>query len=757
MSIGGRRFQRASNIITTPPVSGVTVTPTSIWGAGFQNAGDKADSSISGMASGALIIGADVAGTHISTDNGDNWVKSNKNFSGNNDDRIASVRWSPTQANVVYIYSSTNAGTGSGHKIKRGTLDPSLGWVKNWSLVCNMPRGTQAGNGDEHDTPKNPGGHPRQTGRKLMAIDEANGFLYVGSIDGVYRVPIGNNTTPTRVALEGSWVTSVALDPANSSILYATTDGGFSRGVHRITNIRASASTVSYSGSGIGNFPQACVTVREGGSTVLYLANGNTDIYKWSGGSTISSGWTNITNNLNADEPDPESSTHWSGIDAIRYSGSSQTKVIVTDSRQIGGRGGSPVGWSVNGGSTWTKVTSARTDYRVNNTSGPRWWLSQKNGSLMIDKGGFDSVNPVLDPNNSSTMFVMGRSGIWRTVNNGDTWFPVVKGTSVTTAHVIRCLPSSPNKVIVGDTDWTTLQSTDGFVSPPQSRRPTAHVAWNLAVANDQSQVVLCMGARDANLHGGVYTSTDAWASDSYWTDQLTTGTWSASGSNLPELQPRCVGAALGTNGSGTNLLFAAFQGHGLYKKFGLGDGGTWTKVSMPNSTNNYNKIKCHFAWPNDRDAIWMMDPNSGVYQSTNRGSLWKKRMTMSTTDTSYGQLRHDPGSFGRFYLTTPLGVSRITNGDTDDPIITDVSGPIKRPTTLAINPNNGHIVVGEAADSPNSTRLWISRNQGASWDDITTEQWRSVGNNPRYMDWASNGKIYTALFAGYVVITGVE
>ena len=752
MSIAARRLQRASKSQPT----GLTVTPSSIWGAGFQNAGDKADSSIPGMAAGALIIGADVAGTHTSITGGDSWVKSNTDFRGTNDDRLSSVRWSPSLPNVVYAYSSTADGTGSGSKIKRGTFNPSLGWVTNWSLICNMPRGSQAGNTPQETG--STGGHPRQTGRKMLAIDEVNGFIYAGSVNGVYRIPIGNNTTPVQIALNGSWVTSVSLDPSDSTVLFATSDGGTTRGVHRITGIRGSASVATYRNAGtVGDFPQACVAILEGSVTAVYVANGKTDLYKWNGGGSFTSGWANITNNLNSDEPNPATTTRWSGLDARRYAGSSFTKIIVTDSWQGGAnRTGGQVGWSTDGGATWTKVNSSRADYHINNASGPLWWLSQKNASLMIDRGVFDSVNPVLDPNNSSTMYVMGRGGVWRTVNNGTMWYPIIQGTSVTTAHVIRCLPSNPNKVLVADTDWTSMQSSDGFVTQPQSRSPGG-VGWNLAVANDESLIVLCTGERDANASGAVHTSPDPWSSSSVWTNQLATGTWSATGTNLQTSKPRCVGAALGTTGSGTPLLFAAFQGYGIYKKTGLGAGGVWTNVTLPNATNMANKVKCHFAWPGDGNTIWMIDPNSGVYQSINRGTSWIRRTTLSITDTSYGQLRHDPTASGRYYFTTKSGVFIVTNGNTGSPSIVNISGPISEPTTLAIHPTKGYIIVAEASDSPKNTRLWVSRDQGANWDDITTDQWRAVGNNPRYMDWGANGKLYTALFAGYVVLTGIE
>ena len=105
-----------------------------IWGAGFQNAGDKADATVHTNFPGAIATGGDVAGVHVSEDYGNNWIMANRNLLPANNTRVVSIRWSTTTPGLIYMYASPT--TGYSGVIFRGTFDKATdASIGNKSLI----------------------------------------------------------------------------------------------------------------------------------------------------------------------------------------------------------------------------------------------------------------------------------------------------------------------------------------------------------------------------------------------------------------------------------------------------------------------------------------------------------------------------------------------------------------------------------------------------------------------------------------------
>jgi hypothetical protein len=634
--------------------------------------------------------------------------------------------------------------------------DSTIGGIVKWNQLCTVPSAVEGGLD----------AHPRGSKRQTIALDEANDLLYLATIDGIYKVTISTGAV-TRIAFTGSSVTSLMLDPQDRTVMFATTDTG-TQGVHRITAINTSPA-ISTRNPTDYLLAQACVAVVEGSTTVLYVATGkvvsasapSNSVVRWNGTAFTTSGnWTDITGNLNDDES--SLANRWCGIDAAAVS--TNTRIVVTHSSDIAmASGATAVGWvlySRSGTPTWTKpITTTNTLMTINDGAGATWWGSVMSRSLMMDKTTYDATSPIIDPNDTSRIFLFGRSGVWRTVDAGSHWYPTVKGMAVTYSWHITSHPTNDNKIICGDTDWGVHISSDGLVTQPTmpSIRPTTDVGWNVASTPTGSRWALCMGDRDTNINGGCYTTADPWAGSPVWVNETITGT-SAPWSTLAAA-PRCTGAALGTDGAGNAVLYAAFQGGGLRRKIGSGATGTWSVPTTGGVTvcGTANSQRVHFVWLNDGTVIWMLDPATGLWQSTNRGLAWTRRATFSGTSPYRYHLKASPSETGVYYYSQGGQVWKITAGDTSSPVLTQVGASVfGTVAAIAVHPTNGKIVAAENGDAPSGGVLWRSTDGGTSWTDVTVPSWETTCTTVKHMHWTSDNVLHIAMYAGYSRTTGL-
>lgn len=795
MSIAARRFFRPQKGAITPPEpTGLSLAASGIWGAGFQNAGDKADGNIHTGLRGGLATGADVAGVHISANYGDDWAMCNRRLVSANDTRIVSIRWSETTPNRLYMYASPTTGYSS--KLYRGTYNATTKSIDWGSAIAALPAGAYAGNetppgeGTGIDGDGNGPNHPRQTGRKMMILDEVNGYIYVGTIKGIYRY---NLTTGTGALwqLNGKWITSLCFEPSSRMTLYATADGSgtdsgidgpdTTGGVWKINNIRTDTPTVYQAPSSVvGTYPQACSAVEvAGGVTKLFVACGNPNVVRWEGTDfDVASNWTDVTNNLNNDSS-TMNAIRWSGIEAVVDSGN--ITVLATDSCNAQGRTGKTVAWSFNGGANWTKNITINSNINGVTTEG-EWWFARSeynNASMLIGGGVFDSVNPIIDPNDFSRWYIMGRSGIWRTKNKGASWHPIVKATGVSMGHAISCLPHNPNKAMAGDTDWSSFFSSDGFASQPDVCKKLGRVGWSIKPKHypngttPDSTVIIGLGSRDGTpgTKGTAIVNRDPWDATS-----LGSGWWSQVNSTRPlptgpsnvDATPRCTGASIAQVGT-SEIILAAFQGLGVFRKIGIytndtNPGGVWSQVANGLSNGGTKDGRVSFAWSmSNQNVVWMCDPQSDtIARSTNGGQDWTNYTPVGLSNIAFtSQIEADPAHAGVYYLLDYDGsIWRITNGDSATPTVAKyvVGNASFNPVCLTIHPTSGKIAVcSGAVGGSNTPTFWVADYNSTTFTKKTVPRWEDVGRDPQHIAWGSNDKLYVALYAGYVVIQGLN
>lgn len=783
-------IQGGSDIDATPVAPPGAATPettsSGVWGGGFQNT-----AAINPTLSNLWLTAGDVAGVHLSDDGGMSWTPNNTGLDSPLKMHGVAVRWSETDPYLAYYFSSATGSEGNANNfLFSGRYDPELGVIVKWEIIrqvngawCQAGIPTTGSDATGYWTLPAPDmncdhdGHPRQTKRRMIALDEANGVAYLGSYDGLWRQPLDGLTAPVRVWGANQCVTSISLDPQNKNIAYVTVDVGSLTGVHRLTTIRTGTNpTVATFRPADLQYAQSCKAVVKAGSTVLFVATGKLtnsatptgSVYFWPGG-TFTTGWVDITGTLNADETNSGFSS-WAGLDAVLLTNGNY-RLIVSHSHK-----GSFVGkkqawsdWTGAGTPAWTKVSSSNVDqqYRVGDNTGSHWWFQDSFSSLMLDRVNWNCVDPGLAQSNPDIQVAPGRSGIWRRTVNGEVdslWHPAVKGTAVTTSQDVLVSNQNPKNIAFGDTDWRVLRSTDGGVSQPLTwPLATSGNGWVLAQAENSGQIAICMGDRDNNDTGFLYTSNNFWSDTPTLTEQLRTGSggpWTTTSDT-----PQCKGAAIGVNLQGTQVILAALRGiaskttpgrNGLFRK----QGNVWAPVSLsPYPTGEVfqtsnNSIRWRFAWqPHGGATIWLSDPVSGLWQSRDYGLTWTSFYPASWTNSNSGYIVGDPTRVGVYYATTRGTESwKITNGNGTTPTKTPLNPDAHNPMAVVVHPSSGDIYMAETGEA----KLWVSRDGGTNWNDITTASWQAMCSTVKAMAIGSNGAIYTAMFAGYA-ITGLR
>lgn len=771
-------FQGGDDITPFPPPSAAGTSPSGVWGAGFQNAG-----AIHPTNQNLWLIAADVAGVHLSADAGMSWTPNNTGLDTSQKLHGVAIRWSETNPNLAYYYSCAAQEGSAQNYLFSGVYDPSLGVIVRWNIIETVPGGWASGDngaqtGDSLASAVS--GHPRQSKRRMLGLDEAQGLGYICSADGLWRVNLDGTGTPVRVWGAGNSLTSVSLDPNDKTVAYVTVDLGSLTGIHKLSGIRGTPTVTSFRPS-YAQYAQSLKAIIWNNVLRLFVVTGKSSsasdaansVLYWPGTGSFTAGWQDITGNLNADETGGPS--RWAGIDAAILLGGSARILVANSYDATGGSNGAKVGWvdwSGTGTPTWTKPSGSNTDYRVGDTTGATWWLASRFGGSMFDKPGYDCVDPALAPSNPDLMMTPGRSGIWRRDRSSgavsNLWHPAVKGTAVTTSLDVLVSNQNPLNVAFGDTDWTVLRSTDGMVTQPMApNAPASECGYILAQAEVSGKVLLAQGARSANNAGHLHRCDDPWSGASpTWVDELSTGSggpWSTT-ANTPQVR----GCALGVNASSTQVILAALRGgsgqaasqSGFWRKVGAGGSGAWSHLTLPGYpvanefTTTSNNCNWRFAWQSGGGAVvWLSDPVSGLWQSRDYGATWTRFYATSWTVREGGELIADPTRAGVYYATQNPGPGwKITGGNGATPSKVVLNPSAKQGAGLAVHPVSGNLYMAETGVA----RLWKSTDGGGTWADITTASWEAMCTTIKAMTIGSNGMLYVAMYAGFA-ITDVE
>lgn len=627
--------------ISSQPATGWSFGESGLDGAGFQNVVD-----IDPAGSGVVLSGADVAGIHRSTNLGVDWQTSNEGINSLSKMKVADIAWSRTQPGLVY------AATGA--KGAGGGLMRSTDGGRTWSIRSTVP---QFSGGNNSGMPALPGTHPRSTGN-LLVLDEARGYIYAATFDdGVMRSSDGG-TTWTTLGLEGKYLRSLVVDPSNPDVLYVA---AYNDGVYKTSGAAGAGTFVRLVAAPSKTEELAFV----GGD--LYTAAGTSGVFRSSDGGA---GWT-LLNGPRTDGPVWMSVAGYvdgEGRSVVFVGCDKPAKATKVGTKQMF----ASVMRSIDGGSTWASIVDdpTRVHFEMGGPAGSPWWLASSLPSLMLGQGSYTAAQIVLDQSGTN-VFVAGRSGVWRSPDGGQNWWPAVHGMGVTINREVVADPNVAGRVYVGNTDWILLWSTDGGNTIAQNRPPSGAETFGISLDTTvtPSAVTIAVGDRDTNSSGEIYTSADpvagaAWANE---------GLGAATGGKRP------LAVAVNHVG-GERLVLAAVEDGGVWRK----SGATWTKVNAaamgPQATD-----AASFAWQAGSSTVFLYDRQSGVWRSTDAGRSWAKIWSKVSATEMTGYVVLDPLTAGRLWVAAKDGLYRIDDAASAD---VDSGSPAPLEVGALVNPS---------------------------------------------------------------------
>jgi hypothetical protein len=346
----------------------------------------------------------------------------------------------------------------------------------------------------------------RSTGN-LIVLDETNNFVYAGTYeDGVWRYSRSTGQWSQIALSDGSahcsnvgystcHIRTLVPDPSSDTTLFV---GTYGNGAYRITNAHLTPSV-----NHIGSSPDFVEEIAFDTSDAnrLYCACGKDGMR--TAPSTDYTSWTTINDETNGPE--------WVAVAAGGghvYAGAHNPAASASGYKSI-----KPM---VSGDSTfnWSNLTSNATIDPETCGTATDWWLKDaESGAFLL--GGVKHDVSMIATSGTQEVYVSGRSGVWRSLDDGEIWCPAVKGLGLTAPKDIGTSSTSgdEDRVYIGSTDWTFFRSEDNGATVTQKGVTGATYGFAVAVDIDSgstSDVYLGVGTGKQSDHlGEVYSSDD--------------------------------------------------------------------------------------------------------------------------------------------------------------------------------------------------------------------------------------------------------
>ena len=374
--------------------------------------------------------------------------------------------------------------------------------------------------------------------RRILVVCAILGFAVATDIE---------DTGPwTSNGPEGGSIRSLAIDPTNTSTLYAGTDGG---GVSKSSDMGAGWAGVN---SGLTNLFVRGLALDPASTSTLY-AGTSRGVFKSSDGGDnwmrVNSGLINISVRALAVDPTNPSTL---------YAGTS----------------GGGVSKSTDGGGNWEGISTGLTNTAVRalavDPSNPSILYAGTDGGLFksTDMGAnWEGINNSListrvltlaiDPSNTSTLYAGTRgAGGFKSSDGGANWEGINNGLTNSTVNALAIDPNNTPTLYAGAFGGV-FKSSDGGGNWAEINNGLTNTAVR-ALAVDPSNTSILYAGTD----GGLFKSTDMGAN------------WVGINNGLTST----FIDALAVDPGGTSTLYTGTQGRGVFKS--TDEGGNWVGIN---------------------------------------------------------------------------------------------------------------------------------------------------------------------------------
>ena len=259
-------------------------------------------------------------------------------------------------------------------------------------------------------------------------------------------------------------------------------------------------------------------------------------------------------------------------------------------------------------------------------------------------------------PNDPNTLWLGAASGgIWKTVNGGETWYPVAESLGSPEIADIRLDPNAPNRlyaatgeVVYGARGAGIYRSDDAGATwaSMAATLPSSHSGFRwmgrLAVHPTQS------GRMWLAASGGIYSTTDGWASFSrLWPSAVVNGDWIGQGYADIEIDPN----------NASKLVAGSLRGR---LSVSADSGNTWADVQVVPWSSGYSRVEVAYA----------KSAPGRVYASTIGGASGDGRFFVSTDGGLTWTERTEPGAavvdpYKNTVWVDPLDANHVVVGGT--------------------------------------------------------------------------------------------
>ncbi|MFN8104567.1 MAG: hypothetical protein U0U69_08915 [Acidimicrobiia bacterium] len=683
--------------------------PSGMDGGGFQNV-----VAVDPLGSGTVLAGGDVGGLYRSTDVGANWSPANAKFANTSELAIATLAYSKQVRGRVYA-GSGSAGSGGG-------VFRSDDGGATWAKLATTPR---FGGGNNPGVGGVPSPQPRSTGN-LLALDETNGVMYAATFDDGVMRSLDGGLTWTTLGLGGLYLRSLALDPSKPDVVYAS---AYDDGVYVTTSARTAGTF-----SKLASSPDKVEELTFVGST-LYAAAGPSGVFKVTDtGAT----WTQLGASRLRLGTGGQGEASWTSIDGY-VAGGGDVLFVGANRPFVSGNKAESVMRSVDGGATWEPVTTSGVSYTVAGTSEP-WWLADQATFMMMDRGSYVASQISIDRSNPQRVFVSGRSGIWRSLDGGDTWQPAVRGLGATINRSVVADPNVAGRVYVANTDWVFLASGDQMAHVSQHQPPTGNIGFSLAVNRSSGVVYEAVGERDTNTNGEVYSNPDPLAGRAW----VSEGLGDATGRHRP------LGVAADTV-DGAPVVLAAVEQSGVWRK----SSGTWTRVATQPMAATQPLGRAALEWQADTQRVFLYDGQTGVWRSNDAGLTWTLIWASPTDAPSTGFLATDPTRTDRLFVSNQDGLFRLdgaADGTIADGSLQTTRLGVDHPGPIAVT-RTGDLFATRLTSRTSEPALFHSTDAGTTLDDVADQSYIDAARFPAAMTASADGTLHVSLKGNGVLV----